>query len=312
MTDKKKKRARELAFIWGMLAWPLAMWLLNYVYVNSSSILLAFQRVDANFKYHWNGLNNFKMAFKNLSSGGAILAIGLKNNLKLFFWTFVIGFPLNMIFGYYLFKQKLGHQVVRFVVMTPSLLSGMVVSLLFLKFCETALPELALKLFNVKIGNLLRQESTAIPTIIFYSLWTGFTTSLIYYPNAMNAIDNSLLESAMIDGATAVQELLYIIIPLIHPTIMTLIISNLPAIFTNSGPLFAFYYQDAPLYAMTMGYYLFTETIYGSGEQGYPYLSALGFLLSAVTLPIVYLGKYFFEVTDPMREKEVKPCKKKA
>ena len=202
--------------------------------------------------------------------------------------------------------------MVRFVVMTPSLLSGMVVSLLFLKFCETALPDLVMKFFNVKIGNLLRQEGTAIPTIIFYSLWTGFTTSLIYYPNAMNAIDNSLLESAMIDGATAVQELWHIIIPLIHPTIMTLIISNLPAIFVNSGPLFAFYYRDAPTYTMTMGYYLYIETMYGTGEQGYPYLAALGFVLSAATLPIVYLAKWLFEISDPMREGEVKKCKKKA
>ena len=118
------------------------------------------------------------------------------------------------------------------------------------------------------------------------------------------------LESAMIDGATALQELRHIILPLIHPTIMTLIITNLPAILTNSGPLFAFYYRDAPPYAMTMGYYLFTETMYGEGVFGYPYLSALGFMLSAVTLPIVYFGKWLFEITDPMREKEVKKCKK--
>ena len=151
-----------------------------------------------------------------------------------------------------------------------------------------------------------------MPTIIFYCLWTGFTTSLIYYPNAMNAIDNSILESAMLDGATTLQELTHIIIPLIHPTITTLIVSNVPAIFTNSGPLFAFYYRSAPNYTMTMGYYLFTETLYGTGESVYPYLSALGFMLSTVTLPLVYLTKWLFDISDPMREKEVKICKKKA
>lgn len=196
--------------------------------------------------------------------------------------------------------------------MTPSLLSGMVVSLLFLRFCETALPDLILKIFKVKIGNLLQQESTAMPTIIFYTLWTGFTTSLIYYPNAMNAIDNSVLESAMLDGASTLQELVFIIIPLIHPTITTMIVSNIPAIFTNSGPLFAFYYRQAPHYTMTMGYYLFTETLYGSGEQAYPFLSALGFLLSAVTLPLVYLVKWLFDITDPMKDKEMQRCGKRA
>jgi ABC-type sugar transport system permease subunit len=126
----------------------------------------------------------------------------------------------------------------------------------------------------------------------------------------MNAIDNSILESAVLDGANALQELVYIIMPMIHPTITTLIISNVPAIFTNSGPLFAFYYRSAPTYTMTMGYYLFTETLYGGGEHVYPFLSALGLLLSAVTLPIVYLTKWLFDITDPMKDKEVKQCKK--
>ena len=309
MTEKKKRKLRETAFILGMLGWPLLMFCIFYGGVNGSSILLAFQRIDANYKYHWNGLNNFKDAFQMLSGGGSILRIALINNVKLFIFTFVIGFPLNMIFGYYLFKQKLGHQLVRFIVMTPSLLSGMVVSLLFLRFCETALPDLVYKLTSHKIGNLLQQESTAIPTIVFYTLWTGFTTSLIYYPNAMNAIDNSILESAVLDGASVLQELIYIIVPLIHPTITTMIVSNVPALFTNSGPLFAFYYRSAPSYTMTMGYYLFTETLYGQGEQSYPFLSALGFLLSAVTLPLVYLVKWLFDISDPMREKEVKKCK---
>ena len=309
MTEKKKKKWRETAFILGMLGWPLLMFCVFYIGVNGSSVLLAFQRVDSNYQYHWNGLNNFKDAFALLGGGGNILRTAALNNIKLFIMTFIIGFPLNMIFGYYLFKQKLGHQMVRFIVMTPSLLSGMVVSLLFLRFCETALPDLVFQLTSQKIGNLLRQESTAMGTIIFYVLWTGFTTSLIYYPNAMNAIDNSILESAVLDGASVLQELIYIIVPLIHPTITTMVVSNVPALFTNSGPLFAFYYRSAPSYTMTMGYYLFTETIYGEGEQTYPFLSALGFILSAVTLPLVYLTKWLFDITDPMREKEVKRCK---
>ena len=312
-SEKSKKKLRETAFILGVLGWPLLMFCVFYIGVNGSSLLMAFQRLDKNYQWQWNSLNNFKDVFKKLIGGGSVLKIALINNIKLFVWTLIIGFPLNMVFGYYLFKQKVGHQMVRFVVMTPSLLSGMVVSLLFVRFCETGLPALVLKISGKSIGKeLLTQESSAFPMIIFYTLWTGFTTSLIYYPNAMNAIDNSILESAMLDGANTLQELVHIIIPLIHPTITTLIVSNVPAIFTNSGPLFAFYYRSAPTHTMTMGYYLFTETLYGTGEQVYPYLSALGFMLSAVTLPLVYLTKWLFDITDPMRDKETIKCKKRA
>ena len=304
MTDKQKRKLKESGFVYGLLAWPMLMWVLGYVFVNANSILLAFQRIDANFNYHWNGVENFKSVIKNFTTDGALLRIAMLNNIEIFFWTLIIGFPLNMLFGYYLYKKKLGHQAVRFIVMTPSLLSGMVVSLLFLKFCETALPEIVYDITHKQIGNILRKEGTAMPMIVFYTLWTGFTTSLIYYPNAMNAIDNSVIESAMLDGANTLQELIYIIVPLIHPTIVTLIVSNLPAIFTNSGPLFAFFYRDAPTHIWTMGYYVFTQTLYGEGVQGYPYMAALGLVLSLMTFPVVYFGKWFLEATDPMRDTE--------
>ena len=169
-SEKNRKKLRETAFILGVLGWPLLMFCVFYIGVNGSSILLAFQRMGADYEYQWNGLNNFKEVFQNLSDGGGILVTALMNNLKLFFWTLIIGFPLNMVFGYYLFKQKLGHQMVRFIIMTPSLLSGMVVSLLFLRFCETALPDVVFRISGIRIGNLLQQEATAIPTIIFYTL----------------------------------------------------------------------------------------------------------------------------------------------
>ena len=106
MTEKKKRKLRETAFIIGMLGWPLLMFCIFYVGVNGSSVLLAFQRIDKNFNYHWNGLNNFKDAFLKLADGSSVLKVALFNNIQIFFWTLIIGFPLNMIFGYYLFKKK--------------------------------------------------------------------------------------------------------------------------------------------------------------------------------------------------------------
>lgn len=300
MTEKKKVKLKETGFIVGVLAWPMMLFLVFYVYINASSFLMAFQHVDAEFNYHWNGLENFKDVVKSAVDGGSLLGVAMLNNLKMFFWTFVIGFPLNMVFGYYLYKKKVGHQAIRFIVMLPSIISSMVMSLLFLKFTETALPELIKKLLGVSVGNLLQQESTAFGMNIFYVLWTGFTSSLILYPNAMNAIDDGVIESALLDGANELQELWHIIMPLIYPTITTFVVTGVASLFTNAGPLYAFYYKDAPSHVWTMGYYLFVQTMYGSGETAYPFMSALGLVLTILTVPLVMIVKHIMEKCDPM------------
>ena len=306
MTDKKKRKIGELLFIWGCLAWPLGIYMFFYITINGGSILMAFQHVDADYNFVFYDaahlFDNFKSVFANFSEGGSLLATSIWNNVKMFFLTLIIGFPLNMVFGYYLFKRKLGHNMVRFVVMTPSLLSGMVMCLLFMKFTETALPDLIVRITGSQIGSLMRDEGTAFGMIVFYVLWTGFTTSLILYPNSMNAIDNSIIESALMDGANVFQELFYIIIPLIHPTITTFFVTGIAGIFVNAGPLFAFYYRSAPSHVWTMGYYLYVQTLYGTGEVGYPFLAAIGFILSAATLPLVFLMKWIMEKTDPMKD----------
>lgn len=300
LTEKKKAKWMQNGFILAVLAYPLLHFLVFYVYINSSSFVMAFQKVNENYDFVWNGLNNFKEVFSTLFSEGSLISVAMINNLKMFFWTTVIGFPLNIVFSYYLYKKKFGSSLIRFIVMLPSIISGMVMSLLFLKFTETALPELMKNYFGITTGSLLQQESTAFGMNIFYVLWTGFTQSLILYPNAMNAIDDGVIESALLDGANQLQEVWYIIVPLIYPTITTFFVTGVAALFTLSGPLYAFYYTNAPSHTWTMGYYLFVQTVHGKGTVTYPYMSAIGLVLTLITVPLVMGVKTLMEKCDPM------------
>lgn len=301
LSDKKKLKLQETGFICSVLAFPLAMFAIFYLFVNVSSFTMAFQTVDANFNWGFAGLQNFKDVIAKITQNGGLLGTAFKNNLLIFVVTFVVGFPLNMLFSYYLFKGYFAHQVIRFIVMLPSILSGMVMSLLFLKFVETSFPEMMNTFFSVEIGNLLEGD-TAVGTIIFYMLWTGFTSSLILYPNAMNAIDDGIIESAQLDGVNTLQELWYIIMPLIYPTITTFFVTGVAALFTNGGPLFAFYYNDAPAEVWTMGYYLYVQTVFGEGVTAYPFMSALGMMLTLITVPLVMLVKNIMEKCDPAND----------
>ena len=134
-------------------------------------------------------------------------------------------------------------------------------------------------------------------------IWLSFATSLIVYPTAMRGINPEVLESAKIDGISNMfQELWYIILPLIYPTLTTFLITGFAAIFSTSGPLLEFYYTDAPDYVSNMGYY-FTKMILVDGtEFSYPKYAAGGIILTIIVAPLTILLKWALEKFGPATE----------
>ncbi|MBR7111236.1 MAG: sugar ABC transporter permease [Clostridia bacterium] len=308
MKDNTKKRKKigaknETIFLVSILAYPMLLFAIFYLGVNFNSILLAFQKIDVDYNYHFAGFENFAKVFADLA-GDATLRMAVGNSIKIFFLTLGIGMPLEILFSFYLFKKNMAHKTIRFMVMLPSIVSGMIMCLIFKRFVEQALPNMMTLLFGTEIPNLLSNKDTVFGTVVFYMLWTGFSSSLILYPNAMNGINNSVIESAHMDGCNNFQELWYIVLPLILPTITTFVVTGISGILMLSGPLLAFWYYDAPIETYTSGYYLFALVMRtGSTVHNYPYASAIGIVFTLFTIPVTFLVKYLLERLDPTIEK---------
>ena len=300
MLKIKKKKMAEKIFLLAILAYPLIHFAIFYIGVNFNSLLLAFQKYDLNYNLQWNGFQNFVDVIRSLK-GDSLLGTSVWNSLRVFFWTTVIGFPLNMLFSYYLYKKIMGHQVIRFIIMLPSIISGMVMTLLFMKFIGGALPRL-FSLMGLKLPDLLNDPDWSFNTMLFYTLWTGFTSSLILYPNAMNGISKEITESAQLDGVNTLKELWYIIMPLIYPTITTFFVTGVAGMLAFSGPLFAFYYYNAPPEVYTSGYYLFVKVMAAEGITGYPFTAAAGILFTLISAPLTILTKFLMERFGPQSD----------
>lgn len=293
-------KVQEKIFIFTVLFFPILQFIVMYLAVNFNSIVLAFQEYRGT-ELQFAGFDNFKRVFSEILSNGAELGISFKNSLIIFAVTFVLGFPLNMLFSFYIFKKKLFYKYLRFFMFLPTIVSGMIMSLIFLKFTQGALPSL-FRSMGIDFPVLLNNERTALGTIIFYMMWTGFASNLILYPNAMSAVSPEELESASIDGASEVQELLYILIPSIFPTITTFVVTNVATIFTASGPLYAFYNFNAPIYVRNTGYFLFVTTLSSDGASSYPYAAASGIVLTIISIPLTLFVRWIMEKVDPTEE----------
>lgn len=76
----------------------------------------------------------------------------------------------------------------------------------------------------IGLGNLaadwLGQSSTAMGAVIFVSQWQNIGYIMLLFIIAIQKIDESIFESAKIDGANSIQNFIYIICPLVKDTIL--------------------------------------------------------------------------------------------
>ena len=306
MTEvKKMSKLRSFAsgrniFIFLMLIYPLANFLVFYVAVNFNSVLMAFQRTDEEFNSVFAGFDNFSRVFQTLGANGQLLQYA-GNSFFFFAVTLVIGFPLNILFAYMFYMRMYGTAFFRFCLLLPAMISGLVTAMLYSKFAVYALPPLFEDWFGVKTVSLLRDERYNRWFLTIYMLFMGFSSNVIIYTNAMNQVDDSSVEAARVDGASNVRILWSVVMPVIYPTIVTFMVTGVAGIFSGDASAYLFYEYSGPDNITTVGYYIFLLTK-NSASLDYSFAAAIGLVFTIVTFPLTMLVKFVLDRLDPMRE----------
>ena len=153
---------------------------------------------------------------------------------------------------------------------------------------------------------MLSSSETNLIYMLCFCTLIGFGTDMILYSGAMSSIDDSLIESAQIDGASPARELVKIVLPAIYPTLSMKIVLSVAGIFTNQAFLFSFYGGDTPYSLRTFGYYLFITVNNSPTMADYPYAAAMGIVFTLVATPITLLTKHLLEKFGPSQTRDGK------
>ena len=304
-TAKKKNfltpaRRKEYGFITAVLFYPLLLFIVFYIVVNFNSFLLAFQKVNSDYTYVFNGFENFKQVFNDFfSKTNKMLSIAFFNSILRFILITALGMPFNLLFGYMIFRKWRGTGAVRLIVMLPSIISGMLMALMFQKLMY-ALPSM-MKTIGIEIPKFMSDGKYVFGVTVFYALWTGYGSAVIMYPNIMGTIDAETLEAGKLDGCSSLEELWYIIVPMIFPTIATFMITGVAGIFNDMGPNYVFWDKNAPPEAGNIAYLIYAKVM-KSGTAEYGYTSALGLCCTCIAFPLTLLVKYIFDKVDPLND----------
>ena len=299
-SDKKRS---DYIFVYGIIAWPFLVWLFFFLLTNIESIALAFEKIDVygNTTFY---AGNFKDAFDlNFRTKDSPLMTGFVNSLKYWFWTNVFCFPITFTFSYLIWKKIYGFRIMRLVIMVPHVISGFVMTMIMKVFINGPLVSV-FQGVGLNVAMPLRNPQYTLGILIFYTCWSSFGFSCLMYSNAMKEIDESIVESYHIDGVSGMwSEIWHICLPGTFQTISTFIITASGSFLMTGGPLLAFYMYNAPTYVYSATYY-FTLQIYnvGTNYSGYPVITAAGFMISFVTIPVVYLTRFLLNKYGPSEE----------
>ena len=303
---KRKKWGRrdvkDMVFVAILSVLPMLQFLIFYVYVNINSVVMAFQTyksdpVSGSGGYVWYGMRNFVRAWKEFAHD-KVLLIALKNSAITFVTGIAVGTVLALFFSYYIYKKRMFSSAFKVMLFLPSILSAIVMVLLYKNFVNFAIPKLWEKLFHAPLEGLTSTSKTRFPTVLFYCIWSGFGTQILLYSGAMSSISDSLVEAAQLDGANLLQEFWHITLPQVFPTLSTFLIASTAGFFTADLNLFSFYSTNAEAQTWTTGYYLL-RAVKLAGTAEYPYLACLGLIYTAVTLLCVFGVKKLLQKVGP-------------
>ncbi len=304
MSRYSKAQKRDFPFVYLLIAFPVIQFAIFWVYVNLSSILMAFQDFNGSFT-----LDNFKNvydAFTTKDTYGFNLLDSLGRSSLIWWLDLLICFPASLITVYVLTCKIRFHYVYRVIYILPSLIGSIIWTAIMRLFLQFDGPVVE---FLTAIGvdlpwlattqGLLGDGETAFPSLLTLTILTGLVGNSPVITGAYSRISDELMESADLDGAGFWRKLFSIAIPCIWPTITTLLIFRLCSIFTADCGVFLYSGGTGEPNMSTIGFQLFYMTRYisesGGSDTLYGYPAALGLTLTLLTLPICLIGRHYLE-----------------
>ena len=219
---------------------PGFLYLLINNYLPMGGLIIAFKNINWQkgiWKSDWAGFKNFEYLFRTPD------AFRITRNTICYNIAFII---INLIvavaFAILLseIKSKLAVKCYQTVIMLPFMISMGIVSYLAYAFLagDTGLLN--------GVRNAVGLESISWYTepkywpfiLVIVNCWKGVGYGTIVYLSSILGIDQELYEAAAVDGITELQKIRYITIPLIKPTIITMMLLSVGTIFYSDFGLF--------------------------------------------------------------------------
>lgn len=164
--------------------------------------------------------------------------VGIQNYVDMFqsadFWNslyrtaifvggcLLVGTALGLFFAFALFRAIGRMRFMRAATLAPYLISNVAAAVMFrlLFQSDLGLINRTLALVGIDGPSWLSDTTWAMAVVIFTQVWTDIPLTILLLLGGLMTIDQSYLDAALVDGATAWQRARYLTIPLLAPQLV--------------------------------------------------------------------------------------------
>ena len=295
--NKNNKAAIRKSLPLYLLLLPSAILLFCFAYLPLGGLIIAFKDYSPSLGIMgspWVGLKNFLQYFKSYQFG-----VTIKNTLGLSLYSILVGFPLPIALALMCnqMKAKAFKKVFQVITYLPHFISTMVMCGLILIFLSPSSGLFAnlFRLIGLEFPNLMAKADAFKHIYVWSDIWQHLGWDSIIYLAALSSIDPTYYEAATIDGASTLQKIKYIDIPLIIPTAMVLLIMR-------AGSILGIGFEKVFLLQNTQNILaseIISTYVYKIGLQSFQYSlsTAIGLFNTLVNIIVLLLINYIAKKT---------------
>jgi len=195
--------------------------------------------------FFWPALTSLRLAlYRTTPFGDRMFFVGLQNFQRLFaspqYWQSVmttlvftasvtlVGVFISLVIALLLNQAIKGRTIYRTAILWPYGVALPVAGVLWMFLMHPTfgiVPYYLDGIINFNFDWILNGQA-AMLLVILTAIWTNLGYNVAFFLAGLQAIPQSLLEAAYVDGATRVRSIIHITLPLLSPTIFFLLVMN--------------------------------------------------------------------------------------
>lgn len=223
-SERLKKFKKSIPLF--VLLLPSLILLICFAYIPMYGIILAFKDYSPSLGIWgspWVGFKHFIQYFNSYQ-----FDITLKNTITISLYSILVGFPLPIAVAILCnqIRRQMFRKFFQVTIYLPHFISTMVMCGMILIFLSPSNGLIAniLALFGIEMPNIMSDPSMFSSIYVWSDVWQHVGWDSIIYLAALSTINPTYYEAAKMDGASRLQQIIHIELPLLLPTTMILLI----------------------------------------------------------------------------------------
>jgi len=201
----------------------LIYYLVLLLYPLAQGVILSFYRWPTLTRKVFGGFSNYIDVF-----GNSLFWRSLKNSLLFMVFTTVLQVSIGYILGYLVYMQLKFHRFFKTIFFMPNVLTTVAVGFVWGYIFSPSIGILKPLMTAVGLGEYyispLAVPNMALAAIIIAQVWNQVGIQIVLFNSGFMGLNEEVLESASIDGASGLRMHFSMIIPLSMPVLKTVII----------------------------------------------------------------------------------------